>query len=77
MFVTFVEEHNHNTVFIRIVAVATINFSLAGVWLLIEGGSYSRATAFIDFTLIPRSAVYRNNTTKDWFMTAAHYKEWI
>ena len=34
------------TVFIRIVAAATINFSLAGVWLLIEGGSYSR-TAFI------------------------------
>ena len=29
-------------VFIRIVAVATINFILAGVWLLIEGGSYSR-----------------------------------
>ena len=24
-------------IFIRIVAVATINFSLAGVWLLIEG----------------------------------------
>ena len=34
------------TVFIRIVAAATINFSLAGVRLLIEGGSYSR-TAFI------------------------------
>ena len=34
------------TVFTRIVAVATINFSLAGVRLLIEGGSYSR-TAFI------------------------------
>ena len=30
----------------RIVAAATINFSLAGVRLLIEGGSYSR-TAFI------------------------------
>ena len=34
------------TVFIRIVAAATINFGLAGVRLLIEGGSYSRA-AFI------------------------------
>ena len=40
------------TVFIRIVAVATINFSLAGVRLLIEGGSYSRA-AFIYFGGIP------------------------
>ena len=37
--------HLH-TVFIRIVAAATINFSLTGVRLLIEGGSYSR-TAFI------------------------------
>ena len=36
------------TVFIRIVAAATINFSLAWVQLLIEGGSYSRA-AFINF----------------------------
>ena len=34
------------TIFIRIVATATINFSLAGVRLLIEGGSYSRK-AFI------------------------------
>ena len=34
------------TVFIQIVAAATINFSLAGVQPLIEGGSYSR-TAFI------------------------------
>ena len=37
-----------NTVFIRILAAATINFSLAGVQLLIEGGSYLRA-AFINF----------------------------
>ena len=28
------------TVFIQIVATATVNFSLAWVWLLIEGGSY-------------------------------------
>ena len=40
------------TVFIRIVAVATINFSLVGVRLLIEGGSYSRA-AFIYFGGVP------------------------
>ena len=40
------------TVFIRIVATATINFSLAGVRLLIEGGSYSRA-AFINFGATP------------------------
>ena len=31
------------TVFIRIVAAATINFTLSFVRLLIEGGSYSRA----------------------------------
>ena len=37
-----------DTVFIQIVTVATINFSLAWVRLLIEGGSYSRA-AFINF----------------------------
>lgn len=30
------------TVCIRIVAKATINFSLVQVWLLIEGESYSR-----------------------------------
>ena len=36
------------TVFIQILAAATINFSLAGVRLLIEGGAYSRA-AFINF----------------------------
>ena len=36
-----------HTVFIRILAAATINFSLAGVRLLIEGGSYSR-TIFIN-----------------------------
>ena len=40
------------TVFIRIVAAATINFSLAGVRLLIEGSSYSRV-AFIYFGGIP------------------------
>ena len=39
--------HQLYTVFIRIVATATTNFSLAGVWLLIEGSSYSRA-AFIN-----------------------------
>ena len=32
-----------HTVFIRIVAAATINFALSFVRLLIEGGSYSRA----------------------------------
>ena len=31
------------TVFIRIVAAATINFAPSSVRLLIEGGSYSRA----------------------------------
>jgi len=37
------------TVFTRIVTAATINFNLARVWLLFEGGYYSRA-AFIFFS---------------------------
>ena len=36
-----------HTVFIQIVAAATVDFSLAWVWLLIECGSYLRA-AFIN-----------------------------
>ena len=55
------------TVFIRIVAVATINFSLTGVRLLIEGGSYSRV-AFINFGVIPHSAIHKHS---DWFMRTA------
>ena len=41
-------QHTLYTVFIRIVAAATINFSFTRVQLLIEGSSYSRA-AFINF----------------------------
>ena len=41
------DNNNLFTVFIRIVAAATNNFSLAGVWLLIKGGSYSRAALLI------------------------------
>ena len=62
-----------NTVFNRIVAVATVNFSLAGVWLLIEGGSYSRA-AFINFGAIPLGAIHENSSLKDWFMRTALQK---
>ena len=36
------------TIFIRIAAIATINFILAQVWLLIKSGSYLRA-AYINF----------------------------
>ena len=43
--------HPWHTVFIRILAAATFDFCLAGVWLLIEGGSYLRA-AFINFGAI-------------------------
>ena len=39
------------------VAVATINVSLAGVWLLIKDGSYSRAE-FINFGLRPHGPVH-------------------
>ena len=47
-----------------------LNFSLAGVRLLIEGGSYSRV-AFINFRLILHGATHNNSTTEDWFMRAA------
>ena len=40
----------HNTVFIRIVAVATIHFSVAGEWLLIKDG-------FINFGAISLGAI--------------------
>ena len=43
----WVQEGGICTVFIRIVAAATINFSLAWVRLLIKGGSYSRAVLLI------------------------------
>ena len=55
------------TLFIRIVAAATINFSRAWVRLLIEGGSYLRA-AFINFGPIPHSVIRKNCSTEDWFM---------
>ena len=45
------------TVFTRIVAAATINFNLARVWLLFEGGYYSRA-AFIFFSTREHGAKY-------------------
>ena len=50
--------------------MATINFSLAGMRLLIEGGSHSR-TAFINFGVIPPGAIYKSGNTKDWFMRTA------
>ena len=51
------------TVFIRIVAAATINFSLAWVRLLIEGGSYSRA-AFINFGPILEGVIHKKCSTE-------------
>ena len=51
------------TVFIRIVAAASINFSLARVRLLIKGGSYSRVT-FINFGVIPPDTVHKNDDMK-------------
>ena len=50
---------NRGTVFIRIVAAATINFSLAGVRPLIEGGSY--------FGAIPPPAIHKNSNAKTIF----------
>ena len=51
--------------FIRIVPAATINFSLAWVWLLIEGSSYLRA-AFVNFR-----PINKNHNTEDWFTKTA------
>ena len=50
---------------IRIVAAATINFSLTGVRLLIEGSSYSRA-AFINFGVTPLGGI---DTVDSFFRT--------
>ena len=59
-------EHVHvytTTVFIRIVATATINFALPFVRLLIEGGSYSRA-ATITARQYRARARTRNNSVR-------------
>ena len=45
-----------NTVFIRIVAVATINFSHAGMQLLLKGGSDS-IVAFTNVGVTPHGGV--------------------
>ena len=55
---TYTQKYKIHTVFIRIVAVATINFSLAWVQLLIEGSSYSRA-AFINFGSILDGEIHK------------------
>ena len=52
------------TAFIRIVAVATTNFSLIGVRLLVEDGCYLRV-AFIDFRTILPGAIHKNKNGKD------------
>ena len=51
------EYHHTITVFILIVATATINFSLAGVRLLIEGGSYSRTALIILERYLPLPSI--------------------
>ena len=56
-----------NTVFIRMVAAATINFSLAWVRLQTEGGSYSRV-AFINFGPILDGVIHKNCS---WFSKIA------
>ena len=59
-----------NTVFIGIVATATINFSLTWVQLLIKGSSYSRA-AFVNFGPMLSGVVHKNRSTEDRFMKIA------
>ena len=61
------------TVFIQILAAATINFSLTGVWLLIEGGSYSRA-AFINFGATPLGDI---DTIDSFFRTDFEYSRYM
>ena len=59
-----------HTVFIRIVAVATIDFSLAWVRLIIEGCSYSRV-AFIKFGPILDSVIHKaklNHNNVGWML---------
>ena len=51
------------TVFIQIVAAATINFSFALVQLLIEGGCYLRV-AFINFGSILDGVIHKNRSTE-------------
>ena len=58
-----VRDRHTYTIFIRIVAVATINFSLAWVRLLIEGSSYSRA-AFINFGPTLNGVIHKNCSTE-------------
>ena len=56
------------SIFTGIVAMATINFSLAQVRLLIEGGSYSRMS-FINFRrylAVPSTTTVAS--TQDWFL---------
>ena len=61
------------TVFIRIVAAATINFALSFVRLLIEGGSYSRA-ATITVRQYRACARTRNNCVRTYVYSAhAHH----
>ena len=61
---------NVYTVFIRIVAAATINFSLGWVQLLIESGLYSRV-AYIKFGPILDGVIHKNRSTECWFMKTA------
>ena len=58
------------TVFIRIVATATINFSPALVWLLIKGDSYSRV-AFNNLGPILDGVIHKNCSTEGWFSKTA------
>ena len=52
------------TMSVRILAMGTINFILAGVQLLIENGSYLRV-AFINFGAISLGAINKNSRLKD------------
>ena len=70
MYVYILWSSNLNAVFIQIVAAAIINFSFAWVRLLIEGGSYSRAT-FINFGPILDGVIHKNCSTEGRFSKTA------
>ena len=65
--VTFQHYTHVLTVFNRIETVATINFSTVQVWLLIEGGPYSKA-ATINFVLDFRLCVITLTTNITYYI---------
>lgn len=56
---------------IPIVAAATINFSLAGVWLLNQGHQAWLQIYLDQCHIVP--CTKKNDSTEDWFVRVAHW----